>query len=295
MKSLILKYVTIIFLITALFSASTDCIAMRAVPDDLIVQSVLITLDDKKGRGGGGSGFYFNENNEAIYLISAFHVFFEKDRTKQVSLKASKAHLLSYSKNLDWSKPVKFNLNLQILMDNGSIRYDIQNDIIVIQVAKISDESANQMRVNDGIEKLTNTNVLTVPRENIKFYKEVLVGNDVYITGFPSSIGIKKIEQIDYNRPLLRKGIIAGKNDNRKTITIDCATYGGNSGGPVIELERIKLGTFNVRVIGIIIQFVPFVEKWINPQYKLANIEFENSGYTIVAPMDGILNIIKEF
>jgi hypothetical protein len=57
----------------------------------------------------------------------------------------------------------------------------------------------------------------------------------------------------------------------------------------------MQLGTFNVRVIGIIIQFVPFVEKWINPQFNLANIEFENSGYTIVVPMDAVYSLIEQF
>jgi len=151
------------------------------------------------------------------------------------------------------------------------------------------------MIINDGIKNILKGRILTVPAKNTKKYSEVLIGNDVYISGFPSSLGIKKIPQIDYHRPLLRKGIVSGKFDTRKTIIIDCPTFGGNSGGPVIELEDVNTGNQNVRVIGIISQFVPFVEKWINLQHRLTNIEFENSGYSVVIPIDKVIELIEQF
>ena len=77
-----------------------------------------------------------------------------------------------------------------------------------------------------------------VSREGIKTLDEVIVGNDVIMYGYPTSLGLEKIAQIDPLRPLLRKGIVAGKNIQRSSLVLDCPAYFGNSGGPVFEIER---------------------------------------------------------
>jgi hypothetical protein len=309
-----------VFLLVLLLIASNQTSwAKRAVPDDLIVHPVLITLlnnDNKKQ--SFGSGFYFINTDNNIYLITASHVFFGKDQNMEegklekgkkqekkkdkesvkkapkeekdeIKLKSKKASLLSYPNDLNWSKPQKYELNLENLHHEKSLQYDGVNDIAIVQMTQDGSHLVN------GVKRLTGSIIVTVPLENIKLYDDVLVGNDVYISGFPASLGIKKLKQIDYNRPLLRKGIIAGKNDSKKTITIDCSSYGGNSGGPVIEIEQISLRTFNIRVIGIIIQFVPYAKKRINIQQGHVNVELGNSGYTVVVPMDPILKLINKF
>ncbi len=280
-----------VFLLVLLLIASTQTSwAKRAVPDDLIVHPVLITLlnDDNK-KQSFGSGFYFIHTDNNFYLITASHVFFKKEQNDEIKLKSKKASLLSYPKDLNWLKPQKYELNLENLHHEKSLQYDDVNDIAIVQMTQDGSHLVN------GVKRLTDSIIVTVPLENIKLYDEVLVGNDVYISGFPASLCLKKQKQIDYNRPLLRKGIIAGRNDSKKTITIDCSSYGGNSGGPVIEIEQISLREFHIRVIGIITQFVPYAEKWINLQHGLVNIEFENSGYTVVVPMDPILELINKF
>ena len=278
-----------VFLLVMLLIASNQTSwAKRAVPDDLIVHPVLITLLDNN-KQSFGSGFYFKNTDNNIYLITASHVFFKKEQNDKIKLRSKKASLLSYPSDLNWSKPQKFELNLENLHQEKSLQYDDVNDIAIVQMTQDGSHLVN------GVKKLTDSEIVIVPLEHIKLYDEVLVGNDVYISGFPASLGLKKQKQIDYNRPLLRKGIIAGKNDSKKTITIDCASYGGNSGGPVIEVEPIDERTHNIRVIGIITQFVPYAKKWINLQDRLVNVEFENSGYTVVVPMDPILELINKF
>jgi Trypsin-like peptidase domain len=88
-------------------------------------------------------------------------------------------------------------------------------------------------------------------------YDDVVVGNEVYVFGFPTSIGLKNVPQIDQLRPLLRKGIVAGRNETLKTIIIDCPVFPGNSGGPVMEMDG-SLFDRKFRVVGVAIQFVPF-------------------------------------
>lgn len=287
---------TVLFLfITVYLSQIKICHAMRFVPDDVIVHPVLVTL--MEGSNATGSGFYFHDEEKGIFLVSACHVFMKGDKKGLPVLRGNKAHLLSYPKDLDWSNPAKLELDLNYLLVNKFIQYDVKNDVIIIQISKKEtiDDKQRSMKINAGIKRLRKGRFLTVPLKNTKTYKDVLIGNEVYISGFPASIGIEDFPQIDYQKPLLRKGIVAGKYDKRMTIIIDCPTYGGNSGGPVIELEVVDITTTSVRVIGIISQFVPFVEQWVNLQHGLINKEFENSGYTVVVPMDKIIELVEKF
>jgi hypothetical protein len=93
---------------------------------------------------------------------------------------------------------------------------------------------------------------------------------------------------------LLRKGIIAGKNPSRRTIILDCPSYYGNSGGPVVQAERLGLGKTEFKIIGIVSQFVPFKETWVNVTHKMSHWEISNSGYTVVMPIDLVLDLIRE-
>jgi hypothetical protein len=122
----------------------------------------------------------------------------------------------------------------------------------------------------------------------------VLTANDVFIFGFPTSIGLKAIPQIDYLRPLLRAGVIAGTNEQAKTIILDCPAYGGNSGGPVLEIEEEDF-VKKFRVIGVVSQFVPVAETWRNMTHGYNNTNISNSGYAIAIPMDFVLDLTAQF
>jgi hypothetical protein len=91
-------------------------------------------------------------------------------------------------------------------------------------------------------------------------------------------------------RPLLRKGIVAGLNPAKKSIVVDCPSYPGNSGGPVLQIER-QLTTSKFEIIGVVIEYVPFVEAV--EVARTPGAALANSGYSIVAPMDFVLELIK--
>lgn len=289
------RKIVLIALLVQLAMNAQICQAGRAIIEDIIVRPVLVILVDSSS--GKGSGFYYRDSKKGIFLVSACHVFMEKDRNNNVVLRSKKAHLLSYPKDLDWSKPAKLEIDLDSLFKQNLIRFDSNNDTFAMQISKEVqlDDGERTMKINDGIKRLLKGRILTIPADQARMYKDVLIGNDVYISGFPSSLGLKRMPQIDYDRPLLRKGIISGKYDNRKTIIIDCPVFGGNSGGPVIELEDLSITNQKFYVIGIISQFVPFIEEWINPQHRLKNVEFENSGYSVVVPIDKVVELIEQF
>ena len=76
----------------------------------------------------------------------------------------------------------------------------------------------------------------------------------------------------------------------KKTIIIDCPVYPGNSGGPVLEIDRENFMTTRFRIIGIVSEFVPWVS--LSPGDK--NPEISNSGYSIVTPLDAIRELLSK-
>jgi hypothetical protein len=96
--------------------------------------------------------------------------------------------------------------------------------------------------------------------DTIKRYADVLVGNDAIMYGYPRSLALDlSAGQLDPLQPLLRRGLIAGVNDQRKTIILDSPAYRGNSGGPVVELEQDNLMT-KLKIVGLVSEFVPLRE-----------------------------------
>jgi hypothetical protein len=124
-------------------------------------------------------------------------------------------------------------------------------------------------------------------------YDQVLIGNDVFVLGFPTSIGEDNYPQFDYEQPLVKKGIIAGKNKYKRTLILDCIVHFGNSGGPVIEVLK-ENGIFNsYKLIGIVTEFIPFVETWTNNKTNSKNTTITNSNYSVVSPCDGIFDLLE--
>jgi len=262
----------------------------RYLPDDNLSYPVLIILSD----GSSGSGFYLNFDNQRIFLVTAGHVLYDKDIQGNLSLKSNSVRLISYDKDLNILNPIELvvNLNEVPLIKSSS------KDIAIIEMGVANNIDGKQtMNFSRGVGKSnpnSSNTIVTVKHEYLKSFNDVLVSNEIFIFGYPNSLSTPEMKQLEYNRPLLRKGIIAGKNHAEKTLILDCPAYYGNSGGLAIEVEEVGLGKRNFRVAGVVTQFVPFVEKWISLQHRYQNVNFENSGYSIVVPTDTILELIGE-
>ena len=217
-------------------------------------------------------------------------------KESQYKLKSPSAKLLSYSPDINNPKQNIITVNFSRLLKSEQLKYSIDHDVAVVEIGKVieNDQKKQIEFLKDAIQvKQNQPGLLSASIDSIKNYNEVLVGNDIYVFGYPTSLGLKNIPQIDYFKPLLRKGIIAGKNDKLKTIIIDCPIYFGNSGGPVVQIENVSFAKKEFRIIGLVSQFVPFVEKIINITHKYKNTNLTNSGYAIVVPMDFILELIE--
>jgi S1-C subfamily serine protease len=110
------------------------------------------------------------------------------------------------------------------------------------------------------------------------------------VFGYPTSLGLQQSPQLDPLRPLLRKGIVAGTNPATRFLVLDCPVYFGNSGGPVLELDRQPFGT-SLSIIGVVDQYVPFVQQ-AGSQTIAMQVE-TNSGYSLAIPMDFVLELLK--
>ncbi len=260
---------------------------MRALPDDNLAYPVLVLPSG----GGSGSGFYLN-GAKGVYLVTARHVLYQDDGT---SLRSPEITLVSYPRDPSEKGENRFQVALKTLEQDGNLRPHTDRDVALARIG-FSKAEQQAFKLVRGVTALNTaaSGVLGVSSTTIKPFEKVLVANEVFIFGYPTSLGLKNIPQIDYARPLLRKGIIAGKNDELKTIILDCPAYPGNSGGPVVEVEQISL-QWHFAIVGVVSQFVPVAEEWLNKTHGYTNLEIGNSGYCVAIPMDYVTDLEQSF
>jgi hypothetical protein len=274
--------------VVGLFLVVTSALAQRAIPDDNLAYPVLIKIGT-----GNGSGFFLHTATSG-YLVTAKHVFFDPATG---NLRADGAELISYAKDpKDQSRNV-LKLDLIKLRESGDLITHPSEDVAVAKLTSGNPLNTEQQkdlaaRWNDSVEvkESSPSGLLSADLSGVKKFDEVLTGNDIVLFGYPNSIGLGESPQLDPMRPLLRKGIVAGLNPAKKSIVVDCPSYPGNSGGPVLQIER-QLTTSKFEIIGVVIEYVPFVEAV--EVARTPGAALANSGYSIVAPMDFVLELIK--
>lgn len=129
--------------------------------------------------------------------------------------------------------------------------------------------------------------------------REVSEGDFVYVLGFPMGLVAP-----DRQHVILRQGVIARIRDlfeKRNTdFVVDAVVFPGNSGGPVIlkpeviSITGTKANSTAV-LIGIIKSYIPYQDIAISQQTNRPRIIFEeNSGLSLVEPVDHIIETIEE-
>jgi S1-C subfamily serine protease len=263
--------------------------AQRAIPDDNLAYPVLITLKN----GSAGSGFFLNDG-KALYLVTAKHVLFDPATQKLLDVALD---LLCYSKDPADSTRNLLSLDLSVLQNDGNIKPHPSEDVAVVKVFTLytlmpGKGGAFTLSLVPGVtaKESSKGGVLGAALDVVKPFDQVLIGNDVMVFGYPISLGLQQLPKLDIHRPLLRKGIVAGTNPEKRSIILDCPSYFGNSGGPVLELDREAFRT-RLRIIGVISQYIPFVDTGGSKTFVMQMAT--NSGYSIATPMDFVLDLIK--
>lgn len=266
-----------------------------ALQEDHLKFPVLVTLEN----GASASGFFVHRSDREYFFVTARHVFFADDKEggDAAALKSAKAVLKSYPAESESDGWVILELDLDRLMRSGLVLRHPTRDVVAVKIGDIVDRAGSKrVELSDGVKRnpLSSKGFLvTVNLSSVKRFEEARVANDVLLFGYPVSLGIRRHPQIENDKPLLRKGIIAGKNLERGTLILDCQTFYGNSGAPILEIEKVSPNVTTYRLAGLVSQFIPYEETWYNLNHRYANVEIHNSGYSVAEPVDSILELLK--
>ena len=251
----------------------------------LLIQKVEV------GGISAGSGFLLSTGSSQ-FLISAKHVLIDSSG----SFHADTAIAYSRPRDPKEDGSIVRELDLKKLEKNGNVRRDSPHDVIAIKLGSLEPAGeAFRLNLTDGVKVGGNakSGQVQILKSSTKVLKDVSVGNDAIIFGYPVSIGIKDSPQFDQSKPLLRRGVIAGTFADKGTLIVDCFVYPGNSGGPVMEIEHEPNG-FRYSVIGLVSEFIPVTEVWKNENYGYENTVVSNSGYSVVIGMDPVWAITDD-
>lgn len=264
--------------------------------DETIVQGLLtFPVLLQVGDSFFGSGFYLGASNK-LYLVTARHVLYNVESGQNPPPLRADNLICTFWQNMTNAGPNIMLLNLSQAATNNGVRFSWNHDIAVVLISTNFHTGPVNNPNCSWISWQTNTYStgvgMATPDLAMRF-DDITIGRDVFLFGFPRSLETQG--QLDPLYPLVRKGIVAGKNVHSKTIILDCPVYEGNSGGPVL-LKTVSTKPFGTQitydVIGIATQFVPFVERWKNEELNYYNATVSNSGYSVIEPMDGIYDML---
>ncbi|MDP3494276.1 MAG: trypsin-like peptidase domain-containing protein [Hyphomonadaceae bacterium] len=247
------------------------------IPADNIESAVYISLSRIDGNiltKYDGTGFFYQDSLHT-YLITAHHVLYDS----LGKLKSAIGSVNFYDKNSDSKTPDKITLDLSFLESEKKIKYKSNYDIVAIELGDSKKlDSINGIAFNKYVHHFGKLNLMVCSPKLIKRFKDISIGNDVFIIGYPTSVTQGKTPIYDFNRPLLRKGAVAGKDVFQTKIIVDCFANKGNSGGPVIYKSQTEVMVSNYSLIGIVVAVNIYGNS--------------NTGYSIVEPIDKILEVI---
>ncbi len=244
------------------------------LPNNNLLAVVEIELPDGE-KANIGSGYLIMENNQHIFLVTAFHVLFDEKTGKPLS-----SHARLYLTEADKQEREILNIDLDQIVGTPFLEYNDEDDLVVIW---LRDQRANlnPKFITMGIQELRN--FITFDRSNLMFYVNVLPTMRVFIIGYPRSIGIEDYPQLNEFVPLVRSGIVAAKNEDFRTLILDCMINKGDSGGPVLTIDLYSEGKPKIKIIGTVIEYIPYNDD-----------DRRNSGYSVAVCSDLTSRFIDE-
>lgn len=263
------------------------------LPSDNLNYPVRILAGDSSGSG------FLIKHEQDIYVVTAKHVVYRPNSTtNNFDLIAEEAQIVLYPRTDVGiaNTPRIYRLDLSAMSQSGDLRAHISKDLVIVKIGSlqvVEDRSTLSLLPSITVTQESLGGLIHYDIAGSRRFADVEVTNDVFVLGYPISLSTTEMQQINYDEPLVRKGIVAGKNSTNKTIILDCPVYGGNSGGLVLEINQVDYKTL-IHLIGVVVQFVPFVEQWRNTRFpELQNTSLQNSGYSVALPVDYIYDLIN--
>jgi hypothetical protein len=262
----------------------TDCATDNLVPP----ASVALSGE------GGGSGFYLCLPG-ALYLVTAKHVLFDSATER---LLAPTATIISYPLEPKHNAPPVMTAQLDRLLPIGGVNPHPSQDIAVIRIGAFDEpeqsEAQTRIRKCSLLEELTlaeaGTEIVAAGRDHVKTFAEVSIDNSIVIGGYATAIGTKRISPRERVAPMLRHGVIAGANAEKKLLVVDCPAYTGNTGGPVFEITQLW-PQVRFKLIGLLTQLVPFDSPMLKELTAPLQRNVTQSAYAVVTAIDYVLEL----
>jgi len=243
---------------------ATPLSALR-LPHSYLAWPVLLDND--------ASGFYLH-HRDSVYFVTAWHVLFDP---KNARLRQSRITLRSYASDESILDPVVFELDLAKLDESHRILSSTADDVAAVRIGDVTNREEDTVRWQGAAGVVARAQPgplqLVLGSDEWHRFDETKVGNDVFVFAYPTAPG--SAQAVEPARPFLRKGALAGKDKSARRLVVDAPASPQGSGGPVIEIEDIGLRLREPKLIGIV-------------------VESDDSGYTVVAPMDSILDLIEK-
>lgn len=250
--------------------------------------TVSIILDNSKG-----SGFFFCYKGN-MFVVTARHVLF-REKDGGFNLYANAATIKApdiLGKDAD---PAIFDN----ILNSENTYYNNTYDVGLIHLGSYRLTHDKTLLKATYREETIQTQL---PTNRAQFYGEhsivalddVHVGTDIFVAGYPTSLGIDRyLDFFDLDRPVVRKGIISHVNYKKQHIIIDCFVFPGNSGGPVFQAPNDEDSKHTL--IGLVSRYIPYRQIHVIPVENITNINYVNSGYALIVSMDHVIESIVEF
>jgi len=219
-----------------------------------------------------GTGFLILSQNKHLILVTAKHVIIDK---KTGSIRSNLAYRLNDKKG-DSLLVKEEELN-RLKIGSWFLSRDKDLACRFISFAGTSDLSA-------------------IPKDSFLLEQEsIQAGAPILLLGFPLGLRSEK-----YALPIARSGIIA-RVDSENFI-VDVNFYPGNSGGPIIYVPTLKVGTGlnsplinDEKLLGLAIEYISYIDTAVSLQTERPRVTFEeNSGLCIALPANVILSFLEK-
>jgi hypothetical protein len=270
------------------------------LPDAMHALPVLIQIP-LPGGTNYGTGIYLSESNK-IFLVTAAHCLFNQTNTSE--LINSNAILSSFAGPPNPTAKVIYGIDLKRIQQLGQIKQHPDHDVAVIYIGFSGERDTNGFARTffyDYVRQLCDNNLrltLVAVNDSCVVFTNIPDGSETYVLGYPVELLNNpvslKLNQVDFDSPLIRKGIISQRNQKTTKLILDSGVYGGNSGGPVMIVGNPSSGVTTYKVGGLITQFVA-VETRVAPQLGVTNSVLANSGYGVAEPIDYAIELMRQF
>jgi hypothetical protein len=246
------------------------------------VQKIVVLIQGEQEGGQtyapAGTGFFYN-SGKWVYLITMKHVLLDKYKPEEFSYKKVKCLFYTAGSKEDVSNELTIGLSADML--NKTI-FLSQKDVAAVRLGRYRSGAweyvSPQIAWNNA--KQGKSMICGAQEVSLKFDNIDITENTI-IFGFPPASGGYNIDF-----PLFRKGIVAGKDYDKKVLVLDSLVAPGNAGGPAFVLRQNTMIEKYFYLIGLTTEYVPFS--------SASKEEKKNAGYTVVEPMDTVFELIKQ-